>query len=219
LNERFPPLCAILDVDTAIRHQLDPGRLARAFLVGGARWIQVRAKHLESGAFLALCDEVVAEAGAHGALVVINDRADLAALSRAGGVHVGQDDLTVDAARRLLGRDAAIGVSTHTMAQFAAALETTADYVAVGPVFRTQSKEKADEAVGLDFVRRAAGQARGRPVVAIGGMTLDRSIDVMAAGATAVAVIGDLLEGDPERRVGMFVERLRHARRPGRPFG
>ena len=92
-------------------------------------------------------------------------------------------------------------------------LQVVEYYVAVGPVFRTISKEKPDAVVGLDLVRQAATAAGGRPVVGIGGITLDRAPAVIAAGATAVAVIGDLLVGDPEARVAMFVERLENARR------
>ena len=136
-----------------------------------------------------------------GAQLVVNDRADIARLSGADGVHVGQDDVSVDEARQIL------GLSTHTDAQIAAAARTTATYIAVGPIYGTATKDTGYTARGLDLVRMAA--TTGRPVVAIGGITLARAPEVLEAGATSVAVISDLLtDGDPERRVRLFLSRL-----------
>ena len=112
-------------------------------------------------------------------------------MARAAGVHVGQDDLPPDAVREVLA-DGVIGLSTHDAEQVDEALATVADYVAVGPVFGTATKETGYTARGLDLVRRAAG--RGKPVVAIGGITLDRAPEVIGAGAGSVAVITDLLQ-------------------------
>jgi thiamine-phosphate pyrophosphorylase len=124
-------------------------------------------------------------------------------------VHLGQSDLPVAAARTLLGDVAVVGYSTHTVDQIELALATPATYIAVGPVFGTRSKETGYASVGLDLVREAARRGRGRPVVAIGGITLDNAGEVLAAGAASVAVIGDLLtDGDVAARVAAFVRKL-----------
>jgi thiamine-phosphate pyrophosphorylase len=141
--------------------------------------------------------------------VIVNDRPDLARLSGAAGVHVGQDDLPPRAARDLLGPAASVGVSTHTPAQIDAAIREPISYLAIGPVFGTATKATGYDAGGLDLVRAAARGASGVPVVAIGGITLDRAPAVIAAGAAAVAVIGDLLvDGDPARRVAAYCRAL-----------
>lgn len=182
-----------------------PLDLARAFLDGGATIIQLRAKTLESGPFLGLCDALVAAATPAGARVIVNDRADLAQLSGAAGVHVGQDDLPPAAARALLGPTAIVGCSTHSVAQIAQALREPVSYIAVGPVFGTRTKDTGYEAVGLDLVRAARAAAGDTPVVAIGGITIDTAASVLAAGATSVAVISDLLAGgDPAARVASY---------------
>ena len=137
----------------------------------------------------------------------MNDRADVARLAGADGVHVGQDDLSVDQVRHVLGSDAIVGISTHDEAQIAAAALTSASYIAVGPIYGTATKDTGYAARGLDLVRLAA--TTGKPVVAIGGITLERAPEVLEAGATSVAVISDLVTGgDPERRVRQFLERL-----------
>jgi len=205
-------LNAIVDADAAGARGWSLPDLARAYLAGGVRFLQIRAKTEPSGRLLDACDAVVAEARGCGAVVIINDRADLARLARADGVHVGQTDLPPAAVRTLLGPAAIVGLSTHTAAQIDAALAEPISYVAVGPVFGTGTKETGYPPVGLDLVRYAASGGRaGRrlPVVAIGGITLDRATAVLAAGATAVAVIGDLLAGgDPEARAREYVRRL-----------
>jgi thiamine-phosphate pyrophosphorylase len=192
---------------------MDPVWLAEACLRGGARLLQLRATKDDSSADLtALAARIVAAAHAVGAKVVVNDRADIARLSHADGVHVGQTDLPVAAARAIVGPDAIVGVSTHDRDQIDAALAGEASYVAVGPVFLTATKDTGYAPRGLDLVRYAAG--RGKPVVAIGGITLERAPEVVVAGATWLAVISDLLlGGDPEARVRAFVERL-----PVQPF-
>jgi thiamine-phosphate pyrophosphorylase len=203
------PLHAILDVDVATAARWDVARLARAFLEGGAKVIQLRAKLLPSGRFLAHADDLVRAAEPYGASVIVNDRADLALVAGASGVHVGQDDLPPSAARRLLGPDATIGYSTHTVAQVDAAGAEPISYIAVGPVFGTHTKDTGYEAVGLALVAEAARRSQGRPVVAIGGITLERAPEVLAAGASSVAVITDLLSGgDPAARVAAYLKAL-----------
>jgi thiamine-phosphate pyrophosphorylase len=200
-------LQAIVDVETAARAGWDPLLLARAFLDGGSRFLQIRAKRLSSDAFLQLCDGVVAAAAGYDAAVIVNDRVDLAQMARAAGAHVGQDDLAPAAARAQLGPEAIVGYSTHSLAQVDGALREPVSYVAVGPVFGTQTKDTGYAAVGLDLVAAAAQRAGGRPVVAIGGITLDTAPSVIAAGASCVAVISDLLAGgNPTMRVRRFLD-------------
>ena len=203
----FPRLQAILDVDVATRAGWAAHDLLVAFLDGGATWIQVRAKQLPSNALLELCDDAVKAAAGYGASVIVNDRADLAALSGAGGVHVGQDDLAPAAARALVGPSAVVGYSTHTVEQVRKAADEPVSYIAVGPVFGTRSKDTGYEAVGLDLVAAASREARGIQVVAIGGITLDNTASVIGAGAASVAVISDLLvTGDPRERIGAYLQ-------------
>jgi len=154
---------------------------------------------------------VVALGTKTGAQVIVNDRADVARLADAAGVHVGQEDLPPDAVRRLIGPDRIIGFSTHSTRQLDDAVQQPVDYVAVGPIFGTVSKNTGYDAVGLRMVEEAAKRARprGLQVVAIGGITLDRAADVMRAGATSVAIISDLLTtGDPRGRVAEYLDRL-----------
>ena len=141
-------------------------------------------------------------------MVIVNDRADIARLSGADGVHVGQDDLSPSAVRKVIGADAVVGVSTHTMEQLERALDEPVSYVAIGPVFGTKTKKTGYDAIGLERVADAARRASGRglPLVAIGGITLEHAPSVIAAGAAAVAVIGDLLAtADPEGRTSSFL--------------
>jgi len=182
--------------------------LAEACLRGGARLLQLRAKKDESSASLTtLADRIVTAAHAVGAKLIVNDRADIARLAGADGVHVGQTDLPVAAARRVVGPDGIVGLSTHDRSQIDEAVAGEASYVAVGPVFLTATKETRYTPRGLDLVTYAAG--RGKPIVAIGGITLERAPEVVAAGASWLAVISDILVGtDPEARVRAFVESL-----------
>jgi thiamine-phosphate pyrophosphorylase len=205
----FGPLHAIVDVDVARHAGWTPLDLACAYLDGGARFLQLRAKQLASGPFLNLCDGVVQAAARYSASIIVNDRADLAVLANANGVHVGQDDLAPADARRLLGSAAIVGFSTHTVAQIEAAIREPISYLAVGPVFGTTTKDTGYSAVGLDLVSTAARLAASIPVVAIGGITLATASSVLDAGATSVAVIGDLLtHGNPQLRVAAYLQRL-----------
>jgi thiamine-phosphate pyrophosphorylase len=204
---RIPPVYPIIDIDACAARGLEPLQVAEACLGAGAGWLQLRCKGGGGAAFLAQADALVRVAVRRGGTLIVNDRADVARMSGAAGVHVGQDDLPVDGVRRVLGDEAIVGLSTHDRAQVDAALQTTATYLAVGPVFETSTKETGYRAVGLDLVRYAAG--RGKPVVAIGGITAARAPDVLAAGAAAVAVISALLTGDPGARVREYLGVLR----------
>ena len=205
------PLYAIVDVDVCAASGRAPEAVAAAFLRAGVSHVQIRAKHLASGAFLELVTAVVPAARAAGATLLVNDRVDVAR-SAGVGVHLGQEDLPVAEARRLLGPAAVIGRSTHTAAELAAALAEPVTYVAYGPVFATRTKANPDPVVGLDGIHAAAAAAgaAGVPLVAIGGITLATARAVTAAGAQAVAVISDLLaEGaDPEARARRFLSAL-----------
>lgn len=184
---------------------------AAACMDGGATLLQIRAKLASSRAFLAAADTIVARAAASGATIVINDRADIARLSGAAGVHVGQDDLSPADVRAVIGPSAVVGLSTHTPEQLVAGVREPVNYVAIGPVFGTRTKDTGYEAVGLDLVSHAARVAApsGLPVVAIGGITFDRATEVIAAGAASVAVIADLLAtNDPAARVRAYLDRL-----------
>jgi thiamine-phosphate pyrophosphorylase len=196
----------------AAAHGWPAADLAKAFLDGGAPLIQVRAKQLPSGAFLALCDTVVKAAEPFRATVIVNDRVDLTAMSGAAGVHVGQEDVPPAAARRILGDRAIVGYSTHTTAQIEAAAREPISYLAIGPVFGSRTKDTGYDAVGLGRVAEAVRRCGGMPVVAIGGITLETAASVIAAGASAVAVIGDLVAGGtPTARVAAYLRALRRS--------
>jgi thiamine-phosphate pyrophosphorylase len=206
----IPRLYAIVDVEVCAARRLDPASVAAAFAAGGARLLQLRDKRPSSA------DRLTLTLGVRSAIdrvsLIVNDRADIARLGGADGVHVGQDDLPVDAVRALLGADALIGVSTHAPEQIDAALRTSADYIAVGPIFATHTKDTGYTPRGLDLVRRAADACAGRrPVVAIGGITLESAAEVIRAGADAVAVITDLVSGDPEQQTRRFLDALHSA--------
>jgi thiamine-phosphate pyrophosphorylase len=204
---RFPRLCAICDADASARAGLRLRDAAAALLDGGARFIQLRGKGLSSAALLAEAQTLVRAAEPFGATIIVNDRGDVARLAGAHGVHLGQTDLSPAAVRPIVGDAAIIGLSTHTDTQVMAAAAEPVDYVAIGPVFGTATKATGYAPVGLDAVRRAS--RCGKPVVAIGGITVETAAAVIAAGAASVAVIGDLLAtGSVARRVRDFLEVL-----------
>lgn len=206
----LPRLYAILDFDLLSGLGHDPLAIADLWFDAGVRLVQLRAKSLTFGPMLAWADAAVPRAQAAGAALLVNDRADVARLSGAAGVHLGQDDLAVAAARRLVGPAALVGLSTHTREQARVGCAQAVSYLAVGPVFRTASKAAPDDVVGLEGVREAADLAAGvgLPLVAIGGITLERVPEVLAAGAASVAVISDLFVGDPAVRVRQYLDVL-----------
>jgi thiamine-phosphate pyrophosphorylase len=201
----------ILDVDIAARAGWTPLDLAKAYLSGGAMFLQIRAKTMAGGELLDLAARTVELARAGRATIIINDRADIARLAGAAGVHVGQADLAPADVRSIVSADAIVGLSTHTIVQLEAALHQPITYAAIGPVFATATKSTGYDAIGLDAVGAAAARASvsGIPLVAIGGITVDNASSVIAAGAASVAVIGDLLAtGAPEQRTREFLSRL-----------
>lgn len=202
------PLHAIVDVHVAAKAGWKPLDLGRAFLDGGARVLQLRAKALPSEPFLDLADSLVALAEEYETGVIVNDRVDVARLCGADGVHVGQEDLPPAVAREQLGPGAVIGYSTHSAAQAETALCEPISYLAVGPVFGTSTKDTGYEAVGLDLVSAVSRMSGSLPIVAIGGVTLASVRSAIDAGASSVAVISDLLIGDPCERVKAYLRAL-----------
>jgi thiamine-phosphate pyrophosphorylase len=189
----FPTLYAILD-DSLIPAD-EPGRwvaLAAALAAAGCQLMQVRAKQADSRTQLEIATQLSRSLDTTRVRLIVNDRADVALLAGAGGVHVGQHDLEVTHARAICGASLWVGVSTHTLDQVRAADQTSADYIAFGPVFSTTTKSEADAIVGIEGLRAARAATR-KPLVAIGGITLECARDVYRAGADSLAVVSDLL--------------------------
>src|SRR6266536_2135551 len=187
----------------------DPGALllaAEALVAAGCTLIQYRNKQGSARQVLDEARELRKRLG-EGIKLIMNDRADLCLAAGFDGLHVGQDDLSPEAARRIIGPDRWLGVSAHNLEQLALADQTSADYVAIGPVFATSSKANPDPVVGLEGLRRARELTR-KPLVAIGGITRGNARSVIEAGADAVAVISDLLR-DPRKSAEEFLRILR----------
>ena len=190
----FPsPLYAI--ADTLGRPELSYIHLAEQICAGGARVLQLRMKDQSTQEFLRIAAQVQAICHRTGCLLIINDRTDIARAVGAAGIHVGQEDLPVTAARKVLGPAAIIGVSTHNLAQATAAAQGGADYIGFGPLFGTQTKATGYSARGLDQLRTIRAQV-SLPIVAIGGINSQRAPAAMAAGADAVAMISDIVLAD-----------------------
>ena len=163
----------------------------KLFVDGGATLVQVREKNASSLEFYKVARQACSVAAVS---VIINDRADIAQAVGAAGVHLGQDDLPPEAARRLLGNDVIIGYSTHSLPQVMEATKLPVDYIAFGPVFQTASKSDSSPVVGLEGLR-AARNVTNKPLVAIGGITPANAGEVIAGGADSVAMISGLLAG------------------------
>jgi thiamine-phosphate pyrophosphorylase len=177
----------------------------------GVRLLQYRNKSASSRELFESASRLSSFLVPSGVSFVVNDRADVAFLAGATGVHVGQEDLGVEEARSVIGVGKLVGVSTHNLEQFQRAAQTTADYIAVGPVFSTSTKANPDPVVGIDFIRTVRALTN-KPIVAIGGITLDRAAEVTGAGADSVAVISDiLLAPDPGKRARQYIELLEAA--------
>jgi thiamine-phosphate pyrophosphorylase len=199
----IPRLYAIVDPAQVGSRTL--AEVCDGLLLAGVKLIQYRNKKATARELFEDCVRLLGRARRAGATFVVNDRADVAAAAGADGVHVGQDDLPVEMARDVVGAGRIVGFSTHNLDQVALADQTTADYIAFGPVFATQSKDQPDPVVGLEGLRRAR-QATRKPLVAIGGITLERAREVIDAGADSIAVIADLLRApDIEARARAFL--------------
>ena len=188
-------------VDASLFGDGDPGPVLRALGAAGIRLVQLRGKGMPSGAFVSWVGAGVRAASGRGVRVLVNDRADVALLAGADGVHLGQHDLSARAARRLLGARAVIGLSTHTCEEMRAARREPVDYLAVGPVFETPTKADSAPVVSLKGVRQARRLYEG-PLVAIGGISQSRIRAVLAAGADAAAVISGVSGSSPGEIAG-----------------
>lgn len=209
----LPPLYPILDGLLLPAARAARDEYLRALLAGlaeaGVLILQYRNKQGSDEELLA--DAAVLHRAAPAALkLIMNDRPDLAVLAQFDGVHIGQQDQAAEEARRIIGPDRILGVSTHNSSELASANESDADYVAIGPVFATKTKQNASPVVGLDGVRQARSLTQ-KPLVAIGGITLANAASVRQAGADAVAVISGLFgETDsPEKLARDFLLLLR----------
>jgi len=216
MNIVFPPLYAIIDAALLKTSELS---FAEMMAESGVELLQYRNKRATSRELFEASQSISAglsrlsRSGAYEPRFIVNDRADIALLVNAQGVHVGQEDLTVEEARCVVGQDRWVGVSTHSLEQLDEADKTSANYIAFGPIFPTQSKENPDPVVGLELLREARKHTR-KPLVAIGGITLERAAETFRAGADSLAVARDLIASEnPVARAGLFLREAAHARR------
>ena len=188
----LPKLYPILDTGLLERRQFPLIEAARIFLESGVHLLQWRCKSVIGREQLEQLDRLMSLCQKHSAMLIVNDRADVAMMAGAPGVHIGQEDLPPAMVRQLLGPRATIGYSTHNREQFIAGTKLAVDYLALGPIFGTTNKENPDPVVGLEELASCAGLTT-LPVVAIGGITRSNARQVLAQGAASVAVIGDLV--------------------------
>jgi thiamine-phosphate pyrophosphorylase len=201
----LPRLYVILDAALVREPVLG---LAEQLIDAGVRLLQYRDKTGTAATTLRTSKALAHIARKSGATFFVNDRPDIAFLAGASGVHVGQDDLNVEQARAIVGRDRWVGVSTHNPEQFTEAVATSADYIAIGPIFPTTSKSNPDPVVGTELISRLRSLT-DKPIVAIGGIRLEQAESVLQAGANSVAVISDiLLAPNPGERAAQCVRRL-----------
>ena len=201
----LPRLYVILD---AALLTIPESECARQLVDAGVRLLQYRSKAASPRDLLESSKPLASELVPRGVTFILNDRADVAALAGASGVHVGQEDLGAEEARAVVGGSKLVGVSTHNRAQFEQAAATSADYIAVGPIFSTSTKSNPDPVVGMEFIRQVR-PLTDKPIVAIGGITLERAAEVARAGADSVAVISDILRApSPGARARRYVEML-----------
>jgi len=204
----LPRLYVILDAALLTTPESE---CAKKLVDAGVRLLQYRNKSASSRELFESSQVLSTLLIPKGVTFVVNDRADVASLAGASGVHLGQEDLGVEEARSVMGPGKLAGVSTHNLEQFQQAIATSADYIAVGPVFSTSTKANPDPVVGTEFIRRARGLTN-KPIVAIGGITLDRAAEVIQAGADSVAVISDILRApDPGKRARQYIDLLEAA--------
>jgi len=202
MNLVFPPLYAIIEPTLLTISEL---ALAEALAESGVELIQYRNKTASSRQIFDISNQLSKMLNPRGVRFIVNDRPDIALLTGAGGVHVGQEDLNVEEARSICGSDRWVGVSTHTLEQVAAANRTSADYIAFGPIFPTATKQNPDPVVGTELLRQVR-RMTAKPLVAIGGITLERAAEVYRAGADSLAVISDLIRAaNPGKRAREFL--------------
>ena len=195
LNLELPKIYPITDRRlSGLSHAEQVNRL----IDGGAKLIQLREKRLSPKQFYREAVEAIEIARIAGAKIIINDRVDIALVTKADGVHLGQDDLPPEQARNVLGPEAIIGFSTHNVGQAVQAANKPVDYIAAGPVFATLTKDKPDPTIGLAELRVISEAFRDIPLVAIGGITAENAQSALDAGADSVAVVSYLIT-DPEQ--------------------
>lgn len=199
----LPPVYPITDTRIAGLSHLEQ---VKRLVDGGATLVQLREKHASPREFYAAAVQCVAYARPSGLKIIINDRVDIALMTNADGVHLGQDDMPPAAARQVLGPDKIIGYSTHSVDQAIAAAASDADYIAIGPVFETRTKTDPDTAVGLDGVTAVRAAIGNVPLVAIGGIDAENISEVLGAGANSAAVISCIL-AEPAR-INLAIQRL-----------
>lgn len=203
MNLVFPRLYAIIDSGLLTTSEL---ALAELLAGSGVELIQYRSKKASSRDFFEISRRLSSSLAPRGVRFIVNDRPDIALLSGAGGVHVGQTDLGVEETRAICGKQLWVGVSTHTLDQVTEADRTSADYIAFGPIFPTTTKENPDAVVGTELLRRARRLTR-KPLVAIGGIMRERAAEVYSAGADSLAVSRDLIcAPNPAQRVHEYLQ-------------
>jgi thiamine-phosphate pyrophosphorylase len=193
MTSSLPRLYPIADAELSSQAQISLENFLGELYAAGIRIIQYRDKTASPAAFLTTARALRSSLSAD-AKLIINDRADICALSNCDGLHIGQHDLSPAGARRVIGTQRILGISTHNPAQLELANATDADYIAIGPVFRTTSKANPDPVIGLDGIRLARALT-SKPLVAIGGITPANARSVIDAGADSIAVISALIPG------------------------
>lgn len=199
-------------IDTVFVPHDEVGRVCQSALEGGARIIQLRAKDSGAKDFLRSAQTLRELTTKAGAVFIVNDRCDIAALSGADGVHLGQDDIPIEDARKILGIASIIGLSTHNPEEAVDAERRGADYISFGPVFATKTKKDAQPPKGLEALSKASGSV-AIPLVAIGGITEETVTGVIGSGASSTALISEiLLAGDVKGKVASIISKICSAR-------
>ncbi len=199
----LPRLYVILD---AALLTVPETECAQKLVVAGVRLLQYRNKRASVRELFDSAKQLSSLLIPQGVTFVVNDRADVASAAEASGVHVGQEDLEAESARAVVGPNKLLGVSTHNLEQFQRAAASSADYIAVGPIFATGTKSNPDPVVGAGFIRKVR-LLTDKPIVAIGGITLERTPEIIESGADSMAVISDILRApEPGRRARQYID-------------
>ena len=201
----LPRLYVILD---AALLTVPEKECAQRLVAAGVRLLQYRNKRASARDLFDSSKQLSSLLIPQGVTFVVNDRADVAALAGANGVHVGQEDLGVEEARQVVGEEKIVGVSTHNLEQFQRAAASSAYYIAVGPIFATRTRSNPDPVVGTQFIQKVR-PLTDKPIVAIGGITLERAPEIIESGADSVAVISDILGAlEPGMRARQYIDLL-----------
>ena len=201
----LPRLYVILDAALLTVPETD---CAQELATAGVRLLQYRNKRASARELFETSKKLLLLLSPLGVSLVVNDRPDVAAVAGANGVHVGQEDLGVEEVRRVVGAEKLVGVSTHNLEQFERAAASSVDYIAVGPIFTTGTKSNLDPVVGTQFIREVR-PLTDKPIVAIGGITLQRAPEIIESGADSVAVISDILGApEPRKRARQYIDLL-----------